>query len=240
MRCLALPNQRALRNQCAADTAADRRADLGVVEVKLGARHLGLARRYVGLRLAECRDRDLVLGLRCGLAADQLFDTLGLLLGLVVHRLSLGECGFCRLQFHFELDRVDAIEHIPGLDVGALRKGALQDNSCDAGAHLGNPRRRNATRKFPDVGSRRRLQRDHAHLRSDSSSSCGRRGGLRLVAGGKSHRHAGQGDPSCNGIRLSSHPILLPRVGAQQSPLHGAQNAPRKERSGRSLSDWDA
>src|SRR5215510_6543288 len=43
---LALPNQRAFGHQCATDTAADRRADAGIVEIELGARPPPCARRH--------------------------------------------------------------------------------------------------------------------------------------------------------------------------------------------------
>src|SRR5262249_42115653 len=52
---LALPNQRAFGHQRATDTAADRRADAGIVEIELGARDLRLARGDISLRLTKRR-----------------------------------------------------------------------------------------------------------------------------------------------------------------------------------------
>ena len=121
----ALSDQRAFRDQCATDTPVDGRADTRVVEIKLYARDVRLARGDVGLRLTNCRDRDFILRLRRGLPRDQLFHPLGLLFGLIVHRLRLCKRGLGRIELDLEPDRVDAIEHIARLDVGALLKRAL-------------------------------------------------------------------------------------------------------------------
>ena len=205
VRGFALADQRAFRDHRAADAAVDGRTHARIVEIELHARHVGLARGDIGLRLAERRDRDLILRLRGGLARDQLLDPLGLLFGLIVHGLRLGERGFGRRELDFELHRVDAIEHIAGLDVGALRERSLQDNSCDACAYLGNTGRRDAAGKLADVRPRRRLQGDDAHLRR----SRGHLFGLRLVTCGNNEDDGSKSCPSRNYARVDVHPVPL-------------------------------
>ena len=70
-----------------------------------------------------------MLGLRCGLAVDQLFNALGLQIRLDQHRLRLRERGLGSIAFHLEADRVDAIEHVPGLHVGSLLERTFHHNS---------------------------------------------------------------------------------------------------------------
>jgi hypothetical protein len=74
---LALPDQRAFGHQGTADTAADWRAHVGVVEIELGARDLRLARRDIGLRLAIRRHGDLALSLGCSLPGRKFLDSRG-------------------------------------------------------------------------------------------------------------------------------------------------------------------
>jgi hypothetical protein len=120
-----------------------------------------------------------VLGLRCGVTGGQLLDAPSLLLGLIEHRLRFGERGFGSAQLHFEAHRIDAIEHVARLHVGALLERALQHDAGNARAHLGDPSRSDSAGELADIGSWRRLQCDHAYLRR-----CRRLFGLRLVACG--------------------------------------------------------
>jgi hypothetical protein len=184
MRRLAVADQCAFRHQGTPDTSADRGADNGVIQLELCTREISLARGNISLGLAPIGDRGLVLGLRCGLAVDQLFNALGLQIRLDQHRLRLRERGLGSIAFHLEADRVDAIEHVPGLHVGSLLERTFHHNSRNPRAHFGDSRRRDPTRQLPDVGPCRGLQRHDADLRGR-----GRRGCLRLVARAKAEQY---------------------------------------------------
>ena len=97
-------------------------------------------------------------------AGHERLDALGLLGRLFEHGLRLGERGFARLQFDLEGGGIDAIEHVAGIDVGALLEGALDHDAGHAGADLGDAGRRDAAGQFADEGLDRRLHRDDADL----------------------------------------------------------------------------
>jgi hypothetical protein len=130
-------------------------------------------------------------------------------IGLIEHRLRLGERGLGRVELHFEPHRVDAIEHVARLHVGALLKRALQHDSRHARSHFCYARRRDAAGKLADVRPRRGLQRDHAHLRRRN-----RLLGMRLVTRGNTDDRTSQHRPCCNGTR-NSHPVPSPLRQAQ-------------------------
>ena len=207
---LALPDERALGDQGAADPAVDGRTNAGVAEIERGARDVRLAGGDVGLRLPPRRDRRLVLDLRGGPAGQQLPHAPRLLLGLLVHRLRLGQRRLRGLELHFERLRIHPVQHLARLHVGALPERAFDHDARDARTHLGDAHGRNAAGQLVHIGARRRLQRDDA----DARRSLLRRrddGRLGFAAGRESKRGQEgrrQPNPVCLTLHSSSPPAL--------------------------------
>jgi len=140
---LAGREQGAGRDAGGAAAPADRRLDAAVAQGQLGRAHGGLGRGDVRFALRKLRLAVIVLLLADGPGLDQLGIARGVHLRGALVRPGLGQLRLRRGQLHLQARRVDLVEHLPGLDLGALGEQALlQDAGCRPPAAAPRPRGR--------------------------------------------------------------------------------------------------
>ena len=121
--------------------------------------------------------------MRGGAARRQHLHALGVFLFLVQHRGRFSEGGFRVLEIDFEGPGIELVKNVARFDVAALFEIAADDDAGHAGAHLGDPCRRNAAGQFADHGERHGLQLDDADFRDRGDMLTARSGGTFPAAG---------------------------------------------------------
>jgi hypothetical protein len=171
----------ALGDQRGAGAAGDRRDDVGIAQIDFGCRNGCLARGDVRSGLALRGDGVVVLLLADTVAADE--DLVALCqcggrcevgLRLLQHRDGAIQSGAIRR-------RIDLVQPLVRLDVGAFLEFALQHNTVDSGADLRHKVRGRAARQFRGHWHASPIDCNHGDFRWLRS----RRGLLRVAATGK-------------------------------------------------------
>ncbi len=83
---------------------------------------------------------------------------------LIEHRLGARERGLIRLHLDLERPRIDAIQGIAGLHLGALMEQALDDDAGNARADFSDTRRRDAAGQLTQHRARLWLGDDNTDL----------------------------------------------------------------------------
>ncbi len=161
---MSAPDQTPFRHLGLADAAGLGRVHLGVAEVEL--RGLDIRGRRVDLRLRRLGGGDGVVVL---LPADRLLlhqrlEPRGLGAGVGEARLGVRQCAFRILERLLVLRRVDRVEELPLLHVGALGVVALLEDALDARSDFHRPVGGDIADVFAYDRHRGRADGDHADL----------------------------------------------------------------------------
>ena len=148
---LAIADQCAFGDRRTANTPGDRRVHLGVAHVDLGGLNVCLGSHAVG-------NGGVVFLTADGLLLDQLLVAIG-------DGFGLGQARLCAFERGFIHRRVDLVELLPFLHVGAFLEQALENDAVDLRPNFRNAEGRGAAWQLGGQGIGLRLNGDHADLR---------------------------------------------------------------------------
>ena len=181
-------DERALGHLGLADAAGDGGLDIGVGEVDAGAVHrcpgrgdlgLGLLPGGLGLDLVLVADR---------LAVHQLAVAFGLEPGRILRGLGPGQGGAGGVKGGLVHGRIDLVEQLAGLDLGALLEMTLEDDAAHLRPHFGDAEGRGAAGQLLAQADALGREGNHLHL----GRAAGRGAGLLVPAPAAGQQQAGQ------------------------------------------------
>ncbi len=184
-----------------ADAAIDGRGDVGVAQVLLGDGQRRLILQNTGFRAVECGAGRIGVGLRSGLALEQLGGPIVLIFCVLGLRLRRRQVGLRLIDRRLILGFFDLIEQVADLHVLSFLEQDFLQEPLDAGAQLHRVGRLDAADK-----SLRRT--DVSHLCCDVADGRRRRrwgGLLRRLAGGQAHAN----ECSEQASQHRAHPVFV-------------------------------
>ena len=145
---LALPDQRALGHQRAADAPGDRRSDRGVAEVQARGLQVGLGRAGRRLGAAQVGGGGIEVLLADRLDLHQRLVATHPRLRLEQHRAVPRQLTLGARHRSLQRCRIDLEQQVASLDVGALLEALPHDDAGHPRAHLGDTHRFDPPRQF--------------------------------------------------------------------------------------------
>ena len=192
---LALADQRALGDLCAADAAGNRRGHRGIAPVDLGTRQRRLCRRHIGVGLRFRRHGLIEFLLADRIAGNQRLNPLQILAGDQFLRFAARQAGFGGCHIRRQRARVDLEQHLARLDLAALGVAASLQDAFHPRPDFRCPHRLQAAGRFQRARDIARCHADHFHFRRrHAASRTLRRRRLRFAGGERQQRGDGQHD----------------------------------------------